>query len=61
MLGGGGLPVFPSSARHVEGGRYNARDHKRIMIVVGWPWLDVKGPPKPLYHSPPQLDRVEKI
>ena len=29
--------------------------------VVGLPWLDARCPPKPLYHSPPQLDRGEKI
>ena len=31
-----------------------------LQIVVGWPWLDARCPPKPLYHSPPQLDRGRK-
>jgi len=29
--------------------------------VVGWPWLDTRCPSQPLYHSPPQVDRGEKI
>lgn len=29
--------------------------------MVGWPHLDARRPPKPLHHSPLQLDWKEKI
>lgn len=28
--------------------------------VMGWPWLESRNPPKPLCHSPPQLDKKRK-
>lgn len=32
-----------------------------LPFVVVWPWLEASCPPKPLYHSPTQLDREDKI
>lgn len=32
-----------------------------LPFLVVLPWLDAGCPPKPLYHSPPQLDRGDKI
>lgn len=31
------------------------------ITVLGWPWLDVRCPPKPVYHFPLQLDEGEQI
>jgi len=28
---------------------------------LGWPWLDARCPRRLLYHSPPQLDKGEKM
>lgn len=30
-------------------------------FLVCWPWLEARHPPKPLCHSPEQLDRRDKI
>lgn len=29
--------------------------------IVGLPWLNAMCPPKPLHHSPPQLNKEENV
>jgi len=52
--------TISSTGRHVVVAGPGVEPHV-LDECFGLAWINARCPPKPLYHSPPQLDRGEEI